>query len=58
MRGSYNMSLILLILLKLFVSACVVKLARHKHWNMLYVVPLMAVLWIPIVIYFVMEYIL
>lgn len=52
------MSLIVLILIKLCVSAGVVKLARHKHWNMMYVVPAMAVLWIPIVIYFVMEHVL
>lgn len=42
-------TIMVLIVLKVCVSACVVRMARHFKWNMLYVVPVMAALWVPII---------
>lgn len=38
-----------LIGIKMSVSWCVVKLARKLNWNMAYVVPIMAALWVPLI---------
>ena len=51
-------TIILLILLKICVSTIVVKVARYKGWRMIYVVPVMAALWVPIVYLILMRYVL
>ena len=38
-----------LIILKLIVSYVVVQLAHRYKWNMAYVLPVMATLWVPII---------
>lgn len=51
-------TIILLIMLKVCVSAIVVKVARYKGWRMIYVVPVMAALWVPIVYLILTRYML